>query len=168
MRKLLALLLAAVLAAGLAAGCGSSGSARSSASTQSTASVQLAKTKFALHAGLAFGAFHRYIYKPFKAGQLSGGVFHNPAAKLKALVAASFAYHEVRLALDDARASPTLSRVLAPLLALQDRLKTLHAGLHAGDISQVAPANSALNSVGGLAGAAGQPISDQPTPTLGG
>jgi hypothetical protein len=24
--------------------------------------------KFVLHAGLAFGAFHRYIYKPFKAG----------------------------------------------------------------------------------------------------
>jgi len=26
---------------------------------------------FVLHAGLAFGAFHRWIYKPFKAGARS-------------------------------------------------------------------------------------------------
>jgi hypothetical protein len=31
-------------------------------------SVRAPKTKFVLHAGLAFGAFHRYLYKPFKAG----------------------------------------------------------------------------------------------------
>jgi hypothetical protein len=32
-----------------------------------------AKTKFVLHAGLAFGAFHRYLYKPYQAGTFNKG-----------------------------------------------------------------------------------------------
>lgn len=63
-----------VLLALTVAGCGSSSSSDSAASTSAakttTASspTHLATAKFVLHAGLAFGAFHRYIYKPLRAG----------------------------------------------------------------------------------------------------
>ncbi|MBO0691872.1 MAG: hypothetical protein J2P58_03150, partial [Acidimicrobiaceae bacterium] len=33
--------------------------------------TSFAKTKFVLHSALAFGAFHRYIYKPFRSGSFS-------------------------------------------------------------------------------------------------
>ncbi len=83
----------------LGAGCGSksssSGSSPSgsnggqSSSSQPPKKVRFAKTKFVFHAGLAFGAFHRYIYKPFRAGSFSRPLSHKKAL-LKAAVAALF------------------------------------------------------------------------------
>jgi hypothetical protein len=176
----------AVLATGLllcgAAGCGSksksntssqganaNGAATQPATTGAAGSqLRFAKTKFVLHAGLGFGAFHRYIYKPFKARKLGGGLFKNKAAKIKAAVAAAFAYHELRLALNAARGSKILSKALAPLLALQTKLGSMRTSLKRGDTSQVPSANSALDSASSASKAAGAPIQDQPTPALGG
>src|SRR5947209_2597206 len=128
MRSLGALLIVIVLAASVAA-CGSSngastGSAAGGAAA-TTSSTHFAKTKFVLHAGLAFGAFHRYIYKPLKQGKFSGGLFHHKVATIKAALAAAFAYHEVKLALKDARSSKILSKALSPLLSLQTKLAAL-------------------------------------------
>jgi hypothetical protein len=113
-----------VLTLGLGA-CGSSSSTSStSGSTQGTTSF--AKTKFVLHAGLAFGAFHHFIYKPYKAGNLtSGGLLNHKLALVKAGLAGAFAYHEVKLALVDAKSSPLLSRLLSPLTALSNRFQAL-------------------------------------------
>jgi hypothetical protein len=61
------------------AGCGNATKTVSStgpngqATTQTVPNVHFAKTKFVLHAGLAFGAIHRYIYKPLRAGALRSG-----------------------------------------------------------------------------------------------
>jgi hypothetical protein len=171
LRPLLALLLALTLAAGTAA-CGSKSSSSSQAEPAggtTTQTIHLAKTKFALHAGLAFGAFHRYIYKPYKEGKFSGGLFHHKLATLKAALAAAFAYHEVKLALEDARSSKLLSTVLAPLLALQNKLASLQSRLKGGHVDQsvIESANSSAGEAGTSGAAAGQPISDQPTPQLG-
>ena len=70
---LLACLLAACLA--LVAGCGSSNqnTAAGGQTTSAQSTTHFAKTKFVLHAGLAFGAIHRYIYKPLRAGALHSG-----------------------------------------------------------------------------------------------
>jgi hypothetical protein len=130
----------------------------------------LAKTKFALHAGLAFGAFHRYIYKPYKEGKFSGGLLHHKLAAVKAALAAGFAYHEVRLALNDARSSKILSALLAPLLALQTKLSSLRAGFKHGtaDPSTIQSANGDTSTISTESSSRGQPIQDQPTPQLGG
>ncbi len=102
-----------VMLALAAAGCGSStssspsGAAGGSSGGTATHHVTLAKTKFVLHAGLAFGAFHHFIYKPFKAGGLHG------FGLIKAGLAGLFAYHEIKLALLDAQSSPLLSRLLS-------------------------------------------------------
>ncbi len=164
-KRLIAVLLVAMI---FVAGCGKSSSSSNGASgggstaAQSTSSTpqsassasgadktHFAKTKFVLHAGLAFGAFHRYIYKPFKA---------------------AFAIHETRVALNDARSSAVLSKVLSPLLALQTKLTSLRGGLRSGraDPAAIQSANSDAASAGAASKSAGQPVTDQPTPSLGG
>jgi hypothetical protein len=167
-----AALLATVLAVAALSGCGAGTTSTNAqgGATSTTSSTHLAKTKFVLHAGLAFGAFHRYIYKPYKEGKFSRGLLHHKLATLKAGLAAAFAYHEVRLALQDARSSKLLSKALAPLLALQTKLSGLTSSLKHGNVN-----NSAITSANADAGAtskagaqAGQPVSDQPTPALGG
>ncbi len=175
--KLLAVLLTGVLAVA-ASGCGSSSSSSNTASsgqpqaaqTSTTSTTHFAKTKFALHAGLAFGAFHRYIYKPYKQGKFAGGLFHHKLATIKAALAAGFAYHEVRLALDDARSSKILSTLLSPLLALQTKLSTLRDELKSGQVNPAAitSANGTAGTISSQSAGRGQPIQDQATPSLGG
>ena len=113
----LRMLLIGMLLVGLvtAAGCGrkSSGSAGASAvpgaACQHVGSVNFDKTKFVAHAGLGFGAFHHFIYAPYKAGSLHGAF---PLGK--AWLAALFAVHEMKLAKADAESSPTLCHLAGP------------------------------------------------------
>jgi hypothetical protein len=176
MRKLIAVCAVTLLVAVLA-GCGSSQSSSSAGSNgqppaaqATTPKTHFAKTKFALHAGLAFGAFHRYIYKPYKQGKFSGGLLHHKLATVKAALAAGFAYHEVRLALNDARSSKILSALLSPLLALQTKLSALRDGLTHGkaDPAAIQSANGDTSTISAESSSRGQPIQDQPTPQLGG
>jgi hypothetical protein len=116
-------LLIGIVLAGLvsAAGCGHSPSNSATASSapsvsatpgaacQQGGTVNFDKTKFVLHAGLAFGAFHHFIYAPFKAGKL-----HGFAALAKAALAGLFTVHELKLAKADAESSPTLCHLAAP------------------------------------------------------
>jgi hypothetical protein len=164
------LISALVLTLGLA-GCGSSSSSSSSASAGGTppAHVAFAKTKFVLHAGLAFGAFHRYIYKPFRSGGFTPVSSHKLAI-VKAGVAALFVYHEVKIALVDAQSSPLLSKLVSPLTALQTRMHALEARLHGGqlDPSAISGANGDVASLGSMASQAGAPVRDLATSALGG
>src|SRR5581483_4741278 len=66
----------------------------------------LPKTKFLFHAGLAFGAFHRYISKPFKPGTFTRS--SNVAPIAKAALAAAFIFHVVQEALKHVPWSHTL------------------------------------------------------------
>jgi hypothetical protein len=168
----LALLGVLVVAIGLA-GCGSSSSSSAtpaaSAGSNPPAHVAFAKTKFVLHAGLAFGAFHRYIYKPFRSGGFTPVGSHKFAI-VKAGVAALFVYHEVKIALVDAQSSPLLSKLVSPLTALQTRMRGLEARLHGGqlDSSAINGANGDVSSLGSMASQAGAPVRDLATSALGG
>ena len=149
-----------------ATGCGSSGSSSSPSSASGAASgtstTHFAKTKFVLHAGLAFGAFHRWIYKPAKAGTLRHP-FEHPLTAAKAALAAAFVYHELKLALADAQANPTLSKLVAPITALQDKLHSLAGSVKSGGASpaDVSGLDSAISSIKGQAASAGQTITEQ-------
>lgn len=68
--------------------------------------MHFAKTKFLLHAGLAFGAFHRYIYKPFKNGGFTPVSSHKLAI-VKAGAAGLFAYHEIKISEHRRRKRPS-------------------------------------------------------------
>ena len=172
-RRLGAVVLVALALMLTASACGSSSTsssasraatatATSAAASSSTTTTHLAKTKFVLHAGLAFGAFHRWIYKPLKAGELTHPLSHK-VATIKAALAAAFTYHELKLALADAQADPTLSHLVAPITALQNKINGLGSGLKGGQVnaSQIEDANGSIGSIHSLAAAAGQPIVEQ-------
>ena len=167
---LLAVLLCAVALSACGSGTTSTGANALGAAASTTSTTHFAKTKFVLHTGLAFGAFHRYIYKPYKEGKFSGGLLHHKLATIKAALAAAFAYHEVKLALQDARSSKILSKAVSPLLALQTKLSGLASGLKSGnvDASAITSANADAGATGKAGAQAGQPVTDQPTPSLGG
>ena len=165
-----------VVVAFATAGCGSSSSSSASSaaagsssssqtvSTSSTPNVgHLPTVKFALHAGLAFGAFHRYIYKPFKAGSFSGGLLQRKLTLVKAGLAGLFAYHELKIAAQDAQASPILSKLLVPVTALADKLKTIGSSAKSGkpDTSSIASANDDVTSLSSLAQQAGVSMKEQ-------
>jgi hypothetical protein len=165
LRRVLPLLLVAAL---VVAGCGSkSSNSNSSASqggsvTSSTNGVKFAKTKFVFHAGLAFGVFHRWIYKPFKAGVFSHPLRHK-IAFVKGLIAAAFVYHEVKLAREDARHSKLLSKVVLPLTAIGSAAILIKNALthnKAPDASAVNGAESSISTAKAESSAAGQPISE--------
>jgi hypothetical protein len=156
-----------VIALSLAA-CGSSGSSSSAgggsaaAAGSTTSTTKFAKTKFVLHAGLAFGAFHRWIYKPAKAGELSHP-FHHPLVAAKAALAAAFTYHELKLALADAQADPTLSKLVAPITALQNKIHGVEGSVKSGGTSesQATGLDGDVSSIKSQAAGSGQPINEQ-------
>jgi hypothetical protein len=163
-RRIVPIALIVVLALGVSA-CGSSSSTSSNASggaTTSQSTTSFAKTKFVLHAGLAFGAFHHFIYKPYKSGGLHG------FGLIKAGLAGLFAYHEVKLALADAQSSPLLSKLVSPLTALQGKLQDLGTKLKGGNVDQTAieSTNTQVGTTGAASSAAGQPITES-TPSAG-
>ncbi len=171
MRGILAVSLLVALVA--LSGCGSSGSSSSPAGSPGsggaaqTTGTSFAKTKFVFHAGLAFGAFHRYIYKPLKNHAFTGaGGLRKAAILIKGALAAAFTYHELKLAASDAQSSPTLRRLVSPLTALATRIRGLGPGIRRGQAStgEVDQANSQISTIGSQSKQAGQPITERSPP----
>jgi hypothetical protein len=166
LRRIAALvLLAGTLAL---AGCGtatkavSSTGANGQVTTQTVPNVHFAKTKFVLHAGLAFGAFHRYIYKPLRAGALNSGARGRIKVLLKGAAAAIFAVHELRLAHDDALSSDLLRPLTNKVDGLSSKLTGLVGGLKNGSINPAAilSASGATDALGSASSGLGVGIKD--------
>lgn len=158
----LTMVLASLAATGVA-GCGSSNSSSSSSSSvASTATTRLAKTKFVLHAALAFGAFHHYIYEPGRAGDLTHPLSHKLTVA-KAGLAALFTYHELKLAAQDVRSSALLSKLFAPITIAATKVRNLDSSIRGGraSTSNVEGINSSLASIKSTAASNGQGFSDQ-------
>jgi len=160
------------------AGCGSSSgssptsvasTASSGASTTGSASgtKSLATAKFLLHAGLAFGAFHHFIYNPVKAGALKNPGSHK-LTLAKAGLAGLFVYHEVKLAAANAKSSKLLSPLVAPLTALGDKLKSLKTSITSGSASSsdIDSLNSQVDQIKSTAAAKGQSIKESVPSTM--
>jgi hypothetical protein len=162
MRRIVLLLLL-VGALGVA-GCGSSNSntpAPSGTPAATTTTVHLAKTKFVIHAALAFGVFHHFIWNPYKSGDLKHPLLHK-ITFLKAAVAGLFVIHEARLALHAAQGDPLLSKVVAPITAVETGVSTLRTKLLHGQVDSAAfnSANASTSLAEADSNAAGQPISE--------
>lgn len=120
-----------------------------------------AKSKFVLHTGLAFGAFHHWIWKPYQAGGFSSGAQGRVVAFVKAGASALFVKHEVRLALIDAKASPLLCHsIAAPLANIGNSLSGAVDKLKGGDPSGISSVNSNIGSVESSSSADGDPITE--------
>lgn len=158
------LILAALALA--SAGCGSKTVTTTNASgavaTTTVPNVHFAKTKFALHLGVAFGAFHRYIYKPFKAGAFKAGAPGRVQALLKAGAAALFAAHELKTARGDALSDDHLRPLAEKVQDLLSRLGGLGSSLRGGalDAGAITGAAAAVSSLGSASGSAGAVVKE--------
>ena len=150
MRRAVALMLVATV--GLAgAGCGTGN--------------HFAKTRFVLHAGLAFGAFHRYIYKPYRQGAFRSGAPGRKRAIAKALVAAAFTYHEIKQARKAANQDPKLRALGARLGGLTSSFGGLRGVLAGGaGLGALAAINRAISSFSKRSAGAGAGITERAPP----
>jgi hypothetical protein len=184
--RLLASLVSLLLIGFLATGCGGNPDAPGGANAQvssaqagnsdtaasplgcpSSNTTNFAKTKFVLHTGLAFGAFHRYLYKPFRAGTFQSGAHGRALALVKAGAAALFIKREVRLATEDVKANPTLCRSIGePLQQIGERAQEAVSGLKSGDFSALSALEDLVGKVESKASSAGTPIQENNDPPL--
>ncbi len=159
--------LALILVVLAAAGCGdakvtTTTNAQGKTGLACSGTVRFPKVKFALHAGLAFGAFHRYILKPYRSGAFRKSAPGRTKALVKAGAAALFAYHELKVARTDAvcdgprlrRLADSISNALSAVNSL--RVLKTGAGLGAIDI-----AREAFDRLGADAKDSGAPIADR-------
>jgi hypothetical protein len=114
--------------------------------------TSFAKTKFVIHAALAFGAFKHFIYDPWKAGDFHK-LFSHKIALAKAALAAVFCYHEVKLAAGYVKDSKLLSALFSPVTALASKLGALKSQLAGGNYSAL---NGIQNDIGSISGEASQ------------
>jgi hypothetical protein len=129
--------------------------------------VAFAKTKFLAHTGLAFGAFHRYLYKPYQAGTFKKGASGRITAFVKGGLAALFVKREIRLASVDVKANPTLCKAIAaPLGKIGDSVQAAFDKLKTGDASGVTGVNSLVSSVEGNSAKDGDSITENDNPDL--
>ncbi|WP_235916164.1 hypothetical protein [Antrihabitans cavernicola] len=123
--------------------------------------TSFAKTKFAGHLALGFGAFHRYLYKPYQAGTFKKGADGRIVAFVKGGLSALFIKREVRLASEDVKASPALCKAIAaPLAKLGDTLEASFDKLKNGDASGITDANSLISSIETSSSQNGDPIKE--------
>ncbi len=161
--SLIAVLL--VLAAGVA-GCGtktvSQTAANGAVTTKTVPNIHFAKTKFVLHLGLAFGAFHRYVYAPYRAGAFRSGAPGRIKAMIKAGTAALYAVHELKTANEDALSDEHLRPLAEKVEALLSRLTSLGGLLKGGsfDPGAVIGAAGAVSALGAASGSLGAVVKE--------
>ena len=123
----------------------------------------LSKTRFLLHAGIGFGAFHRYIYKPLKTGGFSAGSRGRTKAFLKAAGSVALIIHELKQAKKFAESDPTLCKLAAPLDDLNTKITGLGSKLKDGSAStaDLDSANNAISQISSQSASTGATINEK-------
>jgi hypothetical protein len=136
-------------------------------SCPTAATRKFAKTRFITNAGLAAGAFKRYIFTPYQSGAFKSGAHGRKRAMVKAAAAGVFALDQLRRARTNVEADPGLCRVLAaPLSNLTSALQNTVGKLKGGDAdpATIGAASGALEQTRGAAGGAGAGFKDKNVP----
>lgn len=171
-RPVLASTLAAAL---LLSGCGQGGVATGDSGGSTTAfscptkgTQSFSKARFALNVGLAAGAFHQWIWKPYQAGGFKDGADGRTANLVKAGLAAAFATKQVRDATENVKNDPELCSALGqPLAELTGVLDGLQGSITRGDLTSLASIEALIASVLGRSEAEGVKIVEQIPESLG-
>lgn len=97
-----------------------------------------AKTRLVADLGLAAGTFHRYIYKPYKAGTFHKGAEGRTLALVKAGATAALDAKLLSNASKNIKANPTLCNALhEPMTQLESKLSALKGQISSGDLSAI-------------------------------
>src|SRR5918911_5367043 len=131
----------------------------------------LDKTRFLLHAGAGFYAFHHFVWARYKNGGFSASDPHRKSNIVKAALALLFAYHEFKVAYNIANKSnsKTLHALVAPLNGLNGAVGTVYTRLKGGQYSDadIESLNDNISSFGKLSGSNGYTIKDRAVPVPG-
>jgi hypothetical protein len=137
----------------------------------STADALFDKTRFVLHLGAAYYAFHRWDLQPFQQGKFSAGAPGRVGNIVKGGLALAFAAHEISVARKVAANSnsPLLKKLDGGLNSLSTEMATIGAKLKGGkaDPADLKMLDTATQQFSTDAAAAGQPIKDVPVPIPG-
>jgi hypothetical protein len=124
------------------------------------------KTRFLLHMGLAYFAFHHFVYAKWKAGAFKSGASHRTLNIAKAAIAVLFTYHELKKAYDIAKGShsATLHALIAPINAVLKGFNSAYSKLKNGQFSDaiVSGLSTTTGTLSGTASKAGYAIKDIP------
>ena len=129
---------------------------------------KLAKTRFITNAGLAAGAFKRYIYSPYRKGSFKSGAQGQKRAIVKAAAAGLFTLDQLRRAKANVQADPGLCKVLsAPMTRLSTTMKGMVDRLRRGEVdpTSIGAASGALEATRGSASSAGAGFKDKNVPS---
>ncbi len=129
------------------------------------------KTRFVFHLGLAYFAFHHFVYNPYKAGDFKAGASHRTIKIVKAGVALLVTYHELNTAYGIAKGSSSgvLRALVKPLSGLIATAQKVANKLKGGQYSD-AEVKSTIDSANAFSKQAthnGISIKDIPVPGLG-
>lgn len=165
-RPVIAALSLLILAVALAAaGCGGGKTTTTTnAQGQTTVSctIHFAKTKFVLHAGIAAGAFYRYIYNPYRAGTFKKNAPGRKKALVKAAATSLLVAHELKVAARDAQCDgPALKKLASPIRALLDAVSSLKAIETGGGLGAIATAATAFDKLKTASAGAGAVINQK-------
>ncbi|MGH3391477.1 MAG: hypothetical protein ACRDOO_21620 [Actinomadura sp.] len=131
------------------------------------ATRKFAKTRFVANAGLAAGAFKRYIYTPYRNNAFKSGAPDQKKAIIKAGLAGAFALDQLRRAKNNVMADPTLCKVLAgPVTKLSALTKSMVDKLKKGQIdpSDIGSVSGGIEGFRKTAGGAGAGFKDRTPP----
>ncbi len=125
----------------------------------------LDKTRFLLHVGLGFGAFHRYVYARYRNGSFAAGAPKRTSNLIKAAIALVFTIHEFKVAYGIAENSnsQTLQAIVRPLNNLAGQAGYLTTKFKRGQYnpSDVQALNNNANQFQSFAANQGYKISDR-------
>ena len=152
MKRVVVLIMGLMILLGGATACGSSssstpaaaptaqsasaaGSQTGSASAASCASVgtrKIPKTRLLADLALTYGAFHRYLYKPYQAGTFHKGAHGRTKAIIKAGLATAAIIKLLSNAEKNAAADPTLCKFVPSMGNIKASLSNLAAKIRGG------------------------------------
>ncbi len=128
------------------------------------------KTRFVFHLGLAYFAFHHFVYNPYKAGSFKAHSSHRTRSILAGGVALLVTYHELKSAYDIAKGSNSgvLRALVKPLNGLINTARRVAGRLRAGQYNdnEVKGIVNSANSFSKQATHNGINIRDIPVPGL--
>ena len=152
MKRVIALVMGLMILLGGATACGSSSSSTqaaapasqtasstvtgtaspAAASCASAGTRKIPKTRLLADLALTYGAFHRYLYKPYQAGTFRKGAHGRTTAIIKAGLATAVIVKLLSNAQQNAAADPTLCKYVPSMGNIKASLSTLAAKIKGG------------------------------------
>ena len=129
------------------------------------------KTRFVLHMGFAYYAFHHFVWSRYKDGSFKSGAPKRIRNIIKAGIALLFAYHEVKVAYGIAQKSnsKTLHALISPLQKLGGAMSAAGTKFKKGQYSDsdVTSLNSSADGFQSLSTKNGYGFQDKAVPVPG-